>query len=452
MTSLIKKSITLSFVSLFLWGSFTAVAHASFPIQGVKSDNQIGQGNGDGNYSAVQTIGTNLQGSLKSIVLWQKRTGGSQPATVTFYECNSTYTSCTSLGQGTKTIANNISNGSAEEYVLTSNIVFRANYYYAFAVSHANGFGNTVRYYGSNSNVYDNGIATSTLVGAGIFGATVTLADLYFQLKGDAFTEQLGFVGSYAPTSFEATSSPVLFDLVYYLDGLSLPTEYIGVAYNYDTGSSITLGKYTLPDTTTGAFNRATSSIAFTEDGSYSVNWWLVDPDNEYGTVGVPTEVTFSINATSSFFQTPAIKGIQNNIASTSCNVNFLGTFNMADCVTYMTIPSSNIYSLYGNIPKTLAGKFPFSYIASIQTTWKGLNATASTTPTLSYNLHDIGIGSTTPLGNFLPNIEVFSEATITTYLSSDILAIFRALIATVLIALTFLNIYAHTMRLMRHT
>ena len=208
---------------------------------------------------------------------------------------------------------------------------------------------------------------------------------------------------------------------------------------------------YSLPSTTTGVFNHAYPNNTFS-NGSWSVTWWLQDPTNTYGTVGRPIETTFSINATTSFFQTPTIQGINTSYASTSCAINFLGTFSLSECVRYLIIPSSNIYSLYGNIPKLLGSKFPFSYITSIQNTWKELTASAGTAPTLTYSLHDIGIGSTTPLGNFLPNVEIFSEATVTTYLNPTILEIFKSLVATVLIALTFLNIYAHSMRLLKHT
>jgi hypothetical protein len=34
--------------------------------------------------------------------------------------------------------------------------------------------------------------------------------------------------------------------------------------------------------------------------------------------------------------------------------------------------------------------------------------------------LHDIGLGSTTPMGNFLPNITILSSTTITYYIGMD--------------------------------
>jgi len=451
MNSLIKKSITLSFVSLFLWGSIISVANADANLRSQLGHGSYKEGysNSGGGGTWIQTIGTGLQGSVSQINLWYRRSGGSGVGTVTLVRCDTYtyYSGCSNVASGSWTALASGVDGKIS--INFAPVALDSTKYYAIVLDHNNGSGNTIRMYGNSADTFAEGYATSSMAGYPSAGSVTGISDFYFEIRGENWFEQLGFVGSNAPSSFEATTSPVFFDLKYYLDETVSATQYFGVLYNYDTGSSSTWGNYTLPDTTTGTFNTATQSLAILENGSYSITWWLRDPQNQYGTVGVPHETTFSINASSSFFQTPAIKGINSTIASTSCNINFLATFDLADCATYMTVPSSNVYGLYGSIPKLLASKFPFSYVASIQNTWKELSATASTTPTLSYNLHDIGIGSTTALGNFLPNIEIFSEATITTYLSDDILAIFRALIATVLISLTFLNIYGSVMRLM---
>lgn len=450
MTRLIKRSITLVFVSLFLWGGVTAIAEAN-PIWS--------QTNRDTSYQTTsaltlaQTLGVaQNNGTIEEITLSLFRDSGSSDPSIAIVECtDGTYTSCNTLGTIILDVVNDqdtIVNG-----VFSVPLQITAGKYYAWWTSWNAGVGNNPKVRGSSGDSYANGEATTTISGAGVSGASMgAISDFYFNIKGSALFAQLGFVGSYSPATFEATSSPVFFELVYYLDTVTLATEYIGVAYNYDTGSSVTLGKYTLPSLDRESFETATQTIAFTEDGSYSVNWFLVDPDNEYGTVGVPVETTFSINATSSFFETPAIRGINNDIASTSCNINFLGTFNLGDCVTYLTVPSSNVYGLYGSIPSLIGTRFPFSYIKSIQDTWKSLASTASTSPTLSYNLHDLGIGSTSAMGNFLPNITIFSKETINTYLPDPVLDIFKSLIAMVFIVLTFANIYTHTQRLIHHT
>jgi len=263
---------------------------------------------------------------------------------------------------------------------------------------------------------------------------------------------RLGISGIASPSedfqTFSTTTIPVEF--VYYLDEEEAYTKYILTLYNFVTGAySNSTG--TLSSVATLQHLIQTTSLTVPNAGTYTLTIGILKPNSPHNlTVGATYDVTF--NAVSQSVPVPPPIAINTTYASTSCAINFLGSFSLSECVGYLLVPSSNIYNLYGGIPTLLGTKFPFSYITSVQNTWKDLSIVNGTAPVLNYNLHDLGLGSTTPLGNLMPNFELFSEDTVTTYLNPTILDLFKSLVATVLVLLTFLNIYAHSMRLLRHT
>jgi len=90
--------------------------------------------------------------------------------------------------------------------------------------------------------------------------------------------------------------------------------------------------------------------------------------------------------------------------------------------VVFLVVPTTNSLNQFNNLASTTKTRFPFSYLASIGSTWTGLTAsTTANSPTLTYNLADLGIGSTSPIGNILPNIDVFSSTTVRTYIPDSI-------------------------------
>jgi len=298
----------------------------------------------------------------------------------------------------------------------------------------------------SNS-LYVIGASASTWVGSTFF---FTAGDTPYSqaLENDTLGVSLIAEPSEDFDTIASTTIPIQF--LYYLDTEDNYTQYVLSLYNHVTGA-YTNATGTLSSTATGAHIVQNATTTVPNAGTYTLTIGIKKPNQPFSvTVGRTYDVTF--NAVSQSVVAPPPAGINNTYASTSCAINFLGTFSLSECMSYLFIPSSNIYSLYGNIPTILGTKFPFSYITSVQDTWKGLNNVAGEAPVLEYNLHDIGIGSTTPLGNFLPNFEIFSEETISTYLPPTILDLFKGLVATVLVLLTFLNIYSHSMRLLRNT
>jgi len=81
---------------------------------------------------------------------------------------------------------------------------------------------------------------------------------------------------------------------------------------------------------------------------------------------------------------------------------------------TYLFVPNPNTVQPLVELPSTLALKFPFSWVYGIQTTIGSLSAsTTANFTSLSIGLGDLGIGSTTPMGNILPNFDAFSTTTL---------------------------------------
>jgi len=70
--------------------------------------------------------------------------------------------------------------------------------------------------------------------------------------------------------------------------------------------------------------------------------------------------------------------------------------------------------------------------------------------PDLSYDLADLGIGSTTPMGNILPNITVFASSTVRTYLPDAIFSVLKFLAGLAILLTLIADIFFSTKRMMK--
>jgi len=114
-----------------------------------------------------------------------------------------------------------------------------------------------------------------------------------------------------------------------------------------------------------------------------------------------------------------------------ACNTGNLFGDGLCSAASFLFVPNPNTLNAFFSIPSAASGKFPFSWIYGVQTTFSSLAVSSTTAMTsLSFNLGTLGIGSTTPMGNILPNTEVFSKNTIETYISPTLWATFQTLIA----------------------
>jgi len=136
------------------------------------------------------------------------------------------------------------------------------------------------------------------------------------------------------------------------------------------------------------------------------------------------------------------------NLASTTvqCDSGNIFSDGICSAFSYLLIPNPNVVNNFFALEDGIAQKFPFSWFYSVNTELESLQSSTSSMITLSYNLHDMGIGSTTAMGNFLPNVDVFSKDTIEEYIGSTLWNTFQLLIAGALWLGFILHIY-HSVR-----
>jgi hypothetical protein len=116
---------------------------------------------------------------------------------------------------------------------------------------------------------------------------------------------------------------------------------------------------------------------------------------------------------TSSFFSQAIASGTLQQIGQ-GCSTNNI--FSDALCVsaTYLFVPSTASLDQFTNLPTTLHGKFPFSWFYGISAILSGQSSSSTLNFTsFSIDLASTGIGSTTPIGNFLPSFSAFSSSTV---------------------------------------
>lgn len=126
--------------------------------------------------------------------------------------------------------------------------------------------------------------------------------------------------------------------------------------------------------------------------------------------------------------------------------------FSRGLCVAgvFLFIPSAQTLGQYSQLKDTLGVKFPFSYVVSATDTWKELTASSTANaPTWTYDFGDLGFGSTTPMGNILPNITVFSSSTVTQYFPTGTFDLLRGLASIALILGLIADIFFTSRNLM---
>jgi len=109
----------------------------------------------------------------------------------------------------------------------------------------------------------------------------------------------------------------------------------------------------------------------------------------------------------------------------------------------FLFIPSNESIGQFSTLTETLRDKFPFSYINSITDTWSGLTASSTAnSPAYTFNLANTTIGSTTPMGVFLPNITVFSSSTVQQYFPAGTFDVLKTLAGIAIILTLMADIF----------
>jgi len=147
--------------------------------------------------------------------------------------------------------------------------------------------------------------------------------------------------------------------------------------------------------------------------------------------------------------------GISTSSQRAYCNSSFATTTGFLDSVgssisngmcnvgVFLFVPNTNTLSQFSNLASAVQAKFPFAYFFSAKDTLDGLVASStSNAPTYTYNLHDLGIGSTTAVGNILPNFTVFSSSTVTAYFPAGLFDVLKSLAGLAIILTLFADIF----------
>jgi len=164
----------------------------------------------------------------------------------------------------------------------------------------------------------------------------------------------------------------------------------------------------------------------------YILNGTVLSINNTgVGASDTGAQIAIGTLASSSLYATLSASSTLASLGGSCAQAGNIFAEGICTVFAFLFIPSPQVVDDFLNTGNLAAAKFPFSWIYGIQTTYNGLSVSSSTAmTTLSFNLGSLGIGSTTPMGNILPNKEVFSKATIETYISPTLWATFQTLIA----------------------
>lgn len=259
-----------------------------------------------------------------------------------------------------------------------------------------------------------------------------------------------------SPVAYSTTTSPVPIGFDIYTSSTSPPMGYdITFTNTLTYESRIVSGWLVDSGFNSGNYDatfHVSTSTALTGDGTWKVTIALwtggnggPEPDpagTQYLYFGTPLTTWFGLNYNDNAQHVvfpPAVF----SYSSTSCALDFSGTFSVDGCAGYLFYPTVETLQAYPTLYTSMQEKIPFSYFFSVVNTWQSLQAsTTQNLPTYAYDLHDLGIGSTSPMGNILPNFVGLSSSTVSTYLSPNIMALLKAIASAALILALFADIF----------
>jgi len=219
------------------------------------------------------------------------------------------------------------------------------------------------------------------------------------------------------------------------------PTRYYRL--NVSNGGTGTLSLYGITSPNVCLSNCSGSPYIVLTSG---INWEQYLNSFTYSTTSVTIATTSGLTA---FVSATATLEAMAGSCAQSGNI-----FGEALCVafSYLFLPNPTVLNNWSNLPTEVQEKFPFSWIVGVQGAVTGLTAsTTENAPTYDIDLSDLGIGSTTAMGNILPNFTAFSSTTVLGYMPAGVWAAGQALMAAVLwLALGF-DIYMTVRRRHAH-
>jgi len=259
---------------------------------------------------------------------------------------------------------------------------------------------------------------------------------LYVWPATDATCGSMGTIGINANIGSLATSTGYTFDVSSYAMALAT-TSYVRVEV-YNAGA--TIGNQSMG--TTGLLNNGdidqNSSLTLKDGLNNDINWAAIQ-------VSPPIDFTAIryVATSSSIFQGLDASSTLEAIANDCADAGNIFSRGICRAFSYLFIPNPTVINQFQTIGPDLATRFPASWFYQVQTEIDSFSTTTVSAPTWSMNLHDIGIGSSTPMGNFLPNITFFSSTTITQYFPSGTWEAGQLLLAATFWMAAFYTLYA---------
>lgn len=252
-------------------------------------------------------------------------------------------------------------------------------------------------------------------------GALTGLSDLFLIICDDTtcappspvpLTGKSHTIEITSPVLFATTTSPTTFNFSYEIGSnewefgtasTTVPIGYRIVAH--DTHSNTRVAYGTLTATNTGYHTMTTSAVPFTP-GTWYVeitlgNWYENIPENAIDSIFPYTKAStyFGIDFNDNIQTVVAYEAPQqSSYDPASCSVNFLGTFDLIQCLGYLIVPTTGSTSPITQIKNlTLANSFPFAYAYQVGTIRESLyNATSTGSTTITVDIP--WAGSTTPI------------------------------------------------------
>lgn len=163
---------------------------------------------------------------------------------------------------------------------------------------------------------------------------------------------------------------------------------------------------------------------------------------NPLGTWGRDGEPYYVVYGDASYTPNPTVLSFYSDRSATSTLEAMNGScaqvsniFAEAVCIAFafLFVPNPSVLNQYSELPETLAARFPFSYVAGVASAFTGLTAstTSNLPPTqMAFHAPYAAISSTSPFGNFLPDVTILSTTTIYKYISPGMWSFLQNLIA----------------------
>jgi len=276
-----------------------------------------------------------------------------------------------------------------------------------------------------------------------------------FTFSGVTTLDSYGGIPSYRWTHAGASLSPGYYAIMQLGAGSCSPLypDYlISTSFVSDGGATVGLWAPGASEYRLYASDYANAMVyTICSDNSCTVTGTNNYQDIDWGAISFP--LVYGTSTAGIATSSPLWNSITFASSTVQCETGNIFSSGLCAAGSYLFVPNPQILNSYAGIPTILSQKFPFSWVYGVSSALTGgSGAAAVATSTYSINLANLGIGSTSPMGNILPNFTAFSEASVKTYIPAPVWATFQALIVAGLWLLLGFDIYATVRRRHSHT